>query len=181
MNRLLVAVVVAAAVLVAAPPVAAAPAPTPPPVDGGASVQTLEPSRPSTPVLDEQFLGDLARAGIRITDASVAVAGAHDVRAYLVAGAASKYRTLTADEMFAILDHDCRDRHLWALALYGLRRGEIAGLRWVNVDLKAKTVSVVENRVAVGKEVMVGTPKSKASNRALPMPDEVVEVLRAAT
>jgi integrase len=90
------------------------------------------------------------------------------------------YRTLTADEMFAILDHDCRDRHLWALALYGLRRGQIAGLRWVNVDLKAKTVSVVENRVAVGKEVMVGTPKSKASNRALPMPDEVVEVLRAA-
>jgi integrase len=97
-----------------------------------------------------------------------------------VAGAASKYRTLTADEMFAILDHDCRDRHLWALALYGLRRGEIDGLRWVNVDLKAKTVSIVENRVAVGKEVMVGTPKSKASNRALPMPDEVVEVLRAA-
>jgi integrase len=53
--------------------------------------------------------------------------------------------------MFVILDHDCRDRHLWALALYGLRRGQIAGLRWVNVDLKAKTVSVVENRVAVGK------------------------------
>jgi hypothetical protein len=86
MNRLLVAVVVAAAVLVAAPPVAAPPAPTPPPVDGGASVQTLEPSRPSTPVLDEQFLGDLARAGIRITDASVAVYGAHDTCAYMAAG-----------------------------------------------------------------------------------------------
>ena len=54
MNRLLVAVV--AAVLIAAPPVGAAPAPTPPPVDGGASVQTLEPSRPSTPARDEQFL-----------------------------------------------------------------------------------------------------------------------------
>jgi integrase len=97
-----------------------------------------------------------------------------------VAAAPSKYRTLSADEMFAILDHDCRDRHLWALALYGLRRGEITGLRWANVDLKAKTVNVVENRVVVGKQVVVGTPKSKASNRALPMPDEVVEVLRAA-
>jgi integrase len=32
----------------------------------------------------------------------------------------------------------------------------------------------------VGAEIMVGTPKSKASARTLPMPDEVVEVLRAA-
>ena len=60
------------------------------------------------------------------------------------------------------------------------RRGEIAGLRWANVDLNAKTVTVSENRVAVGKEIMSGTPKSKASTRTLPMPDEVVEVLRAA-
>jgi integrase len=97
-----------------------------------------------------------------------------------VAGAPRKYRTLTADEMFKILDHDCRDRHLWALALYGLRRGEIAGLRWANVDLKANTIIVAENRAVVDREVVVGTPKSKASNRALPMPDEVPEVLRAA-
>ena len=89
-------------------------------------------------------------------------------------------RTLSEKDMFRILDHECRDRHLWTLALYGLRRGEIAGLRWSNVDLKAKTVSVNENRVAVGKEIMTGTPKSKASTRRLPMPDEVVEVLQAA-
>ena len=97
-----------------------------------------------------------------------------------VAGEAGPMRTLTERDMLRILDHECRDRHLWALALYGLRRGEIAGLRWANVDLKAKTVTVVENRVAVGAEIMVGTPKSKASTRTLPMPDEVVDVLRAA-
>ena len=97
-----------------------------------------------------------------------------------VAGDPHKYRTLTDNEMFKILDHDCRDRHLWALALDGLRRGEIAGLRWANVDLKAKTVSIVENRVTIGNEVVTGTPKSKASTRTLPMPDEVVELLRAA-
>ena len=97
-----------------------------------------------------------------------------------VAGDPRKYRTLTDKEMFKILDHDCRDRHLWALALYGFRRGEIAGLRWASVDLKAKTVSIVENRVTVGKEVVTGKPKSKASTRTLPMPDEVVDVLRAA-
>lgn len=97
-----------------------------------------------------------------------------------VAGDPQKFRTLTADEMFCILDHECRDRHLWALALYGLRRGEIAGLRWANVDLKAKTVSIVENRVAIGKQIVTGTPKSNASNRTLPLPDEVVAVLEAA-
>jgi integrase len=97
-----------------------------------------------------------------------------------VAGEAGEMRTLTERDMFAILDHECRDQHLWVLALYGLRRGEIAGLRWANVDLKANTITVSENGVAVGKEIMTGTPKSKASTRTLPMPDEVVEVLRAA-
>jgi integrase len=97
-----------------------------------------------------------------------------------IAGEAGEMRTLTEQDMYRILDHDCRDRHLWTLALYGLRRGEIAGLRWTNVDLNAKTVSIVENRVAVGREIMSGTPKSRASARKLPMPDEVVDVLRAA-
>lgn len=97
-----------------------------------------------------------------------------------VAGDAEKFRTLTETEMFAILDNECRDAHLWALALYGLRRGEIAGLRWSNVDLKAKTISITENRVAVGKNIVSGSPKSKASNRELPIPEEVVSVLKAA-
>jgi integrase len=63
--------------------------------------------------------------------------------------------------------------------MYGRRRGEIAGLRWYNVDLKAKTVVIVENRVANGKQILTGTPKSKASNRMLPMPEEVVAILKA--
>lgn len=109
-----------------------------------------------------------------------------------LAGEAVGFRTLTDKEMFKILDHDCLDRHLWALALYGLRRGEISGLRWANVNLTDNTVSeggdelppkshrIVENRVAIGREIAVGTPKSKASNRTLPMPDEVVELLKPA-
>jgi len=121
----------------------------------------------TTAVLDDQMKqGNVARNVARLVDR--------------VAGNPRKYRTLTADEMFTILDHDCRDRHLWALALYGLRRGELAGLRWANVDLKAKTVTVAENRVTIGKQVVTGTPKSKASTRTLPMPDEVVELLKAA-
>ncbi len=121
----------------------------------------------TTAVLDDQVAqGNVVRNVAKLVDR--------------VAGDPQKFRTLSADEMFRILDHDCRDRHVWALALYGLRRGEIAGLRWANVDLKGKTVSIVENRVAVGKEIVAGKPKSKASTRTLPLPDEVVDVLRAA-
>lgn len=103
-----------------------------------------------------------------------------------------KFRTLTEDEMYRILDHDSRDRHLWTLALYGLRRGELAGLRWSHINLTdnpvgqgeaalpPKSLRVAENRVSFGKTVSTGTPKSKASQRTLPLPDDVVAVLKAA-
>jgi integrase len=109
-----------------------------------------------------------------------------------VAGDAKKFRTLTEAEMFRILDHECRDRHLWTLALYGLRRAEIAGLRWCNVNLTDKPIGegddelppkhlrIAETRVTVAAKILDETPKSKASRRMLPLPDEVVEVLKAA-
>ncbi|WP_412475216.1 tyrosine recombinase XerC [Gordonia sp. LUNF6] len=89
-------------------------------------------------------------------------------------------KTLTHEQMLTVLDHECRDRHLWTLALHGLRRGEIAGLRWENVDLDARTITIAETRVAVGKEVLTSTPKSKQSRRTLPLPQDVVDVLKAA-
>lgn len=78
--------------------------------------------------------------------------------------------TLTEHDMFRILDHDCQDRHLWALY----------GPRWTTVDLNAKTLRLMENRVAVGSEIISGTTKSKASAKTLPIPDEVDDALRAA-
>jgi hypothetical protein len=50
------------------------------------TVQQLQPSLPSTPARDDAFLAELARAGMRVTDASTAVAGARDTCAYLAAG-----------------------------------------------------------------------------------------------
>ena len=90
--------------------------------------------------------------------------------------------TYTEAEVSVLLAAIANDRlgHAWELALSGLRRGEIAGLRWTEVDLKAKTLSIVNNRVMAGSRAAENDPKSAASRRMLPLPDRVVSVLKVA-
>ena len=45
---------------------------------------------------------------------------------------------------------DDRNRHAWHLALAGLRRGEIAGQRWADIDLENRTLQIGATRVDVG-------------------------------
>ncbi|MGO9651564.1 tyrosine-type recombinase/integrase [Mycobacterium sp.] len=75
---------------------------------------------------------------------------------------------------------DNRLGHAWELALSGLRRGEIAGLRWADVDLDGKTMAIVNNRVSAGGRSVENDPKSATSRRTLPLPDRVVATLKAA-
>lgn len=90
--------------------------------------------------------------------------------------------TYTEQEVLVILAAIANDRlgHAWELALSGLRRGEIAGLRWADVDLKAKTLSITNNRVSAGGTTVENDPKSAMSRRMLPLPDRLVSVLKAA-
>jgi integrase len=62
--------------------------------------------------------------------------------------------------------------------LAGFRRGEIASLRWSDVDLEAKTLSVVNNRVQAGNVTVENDPKPARSRRTLPLPERLVTVLR---
>ena len=59
-----------------------------------------------------------------------------------------------------------------------MRRGELAGLRWCDVDLDAGELVVAENRVVVEHRVVTGTPKSDRSRR-IGLDPATVEVLRA--
>lgn len=90
--------------------------------------------------------------------------------------------TYSETEVLALLASLADDRlaHAWELALSGLRRGEIAGLRWRDIDLRGKTLAVVNNRVSAGGRTVENDPKSFASRRTLPLPDRLVAVLKAA-
>jgi len=72
-----------------------------------------------------------------------------------------------------------RESALWRLTMMGLRRGEVLGLRWSDVDLDKGLIHVRQARVLEGGVVVVNPPKTKAGIRSLPIPAEVVEDLKA--
>jgi integrase len=93
-------------------------------------------------------------------------------------------KTYTPDEIRLVLRAADKDRagHLWYLALSGLRRSELAGLKWSDIDLDAGTASVERGRVAAGSGVVVENgPKTLSSRRTLPLDDGLVAVLRRAS
>lgn len=62
--------------------------------------------------------------------------------------------------------------------LCGLRRGEIAALRWKNVDLTAGQIAVVQSAEQTRTAVRYKEPKSGRS-RTVALPATVLEELRA--
>lgn len=61
----------------------------------------------------------------------------------------------------------------------GLRTGELAGLKWSDIDFKNRTMKIertMEYRYSVG-EWRVGPPKSKSGYRTIPLTDEAIRIL----
>ena len=68
----------------------------------------------------------------------------------------------------------------WHLALSGLRRGEVCGLTWDDVDLEAGELNIRHTRILVDGVALGSTPKTAKGNRALPLPDSLRRVLKRA-
>ncbi|HTX86253.1 MAG TPA: site-specific integrase, partial [Streptosporangiaceae bacterium] len=67
----------------------------------------------------------------------------------------------------------------WLLSLHGLRRGEVTGLRWDDIDLDGRKLTVASARVAVYQRGTVEkSPKSRRGVRTLPLTDAAVAALR---
>jgi len=78
----------------------------------------------------------------------------------------------------AVADAD-RLAAAWRLTAYGLRRGEVCGLRWEDIDLAARTVTVCRARVLVEGRVVEKEPKSENGFRTLPLDDVLTAALQA--
>ncbi|MFI0775498.1 tyrosine recombinase XerC [Streptomyces sp. NPDC021212] len=76
-----------------------------------------------------------------------------------------------------------RGNRLWAayeLAVrIGLRRGEVLGLRWKDVDLTDGTITIRQTLQRVGGELLIAAPKTQRSARRVALPAECVTALRA--
>ena len=68
-------------------------------------------------------------------------------------------------------DTDAEWAHVWRMVGCGMRRSEVLGLDWTNVDREAGTVRVVQSRVRVGGRTVTDDPKSTASWRTVYVED----------
>jgi integrase len=85
------------------------------------------------------------------------------------------------EQLRCFLDHVQADRlyPAWLLiATTGMRRGELAGLRWADVDLEAGRASPRRPRVVVDNEVVVSEPKTAKGRRSLALDPVTVAALR---
>lgn len=64
-----------------------------------------------------------------------------------------------------------------ALSL-GLRRGEALGLRWIDVDLDARTLRINQQLQRLEGRLQMSEPKTKTSRRVLDLPDILITKLR---
>jgi integrase len=94
-----------------------------------------------------------------------------------------EYETWTPDQLARFLEL-ARD-HRWGIGYLlsvatGMRRAEVCGLRWDNVDLDAGRLDVRTTRLEIGSQIVdKPSPKSKHGRRTIALDDGVVAALRA--
>lgn len=95
-------------------------------------------------------------------------------------GLAPELGTWTAEDGVSFLKYVRDDPAYvaWLLAMYGLRRGEVLGLRWSDVDFEAQTITVRWTRSTTdGVDVVEGPPKTRKGIRTLPMDEALQKAL----
>ncbi len=88
----------------------------------------------------------------------------------------------SANEMKTFLDSVTNHKYYGVFLLlcqYGLRRGEAFGLRWKDIDFDKNCIYIRQAVYLVGNELKIGSLKTKASIRDLPMTERIkAELLR---
>ena len=69
---------------------------------------------------------------------------------------------------------------MFICAYLGLRRGELCGLRWSDVDLEHHTITIENTHTQAGKKEIEKGTKTASSTRTLYLPDTLCDMLKAA-
>ncbi len=94
----------------------------------------------------------------------------------------TRIRVLDVDEVRLLLEAARGDRleALYVLAVTtGLRQGELLALRWCDIDLAARTLTVQRNLVQLNGRLEITEPKTAASRRRVDLPCVAVAALEA--
>jgi integrase len=85
------------------------------------------------------------------------------------AGTVRPWTAEEARQFLAVSESDPLHAAFVLLILYGLRRGEVLGLRWQDIDFGAGTIRIEQQVQRVGGEMHIGPVKTRAGKRKLPL------------
>ena len=127
-------------------------------------------------VMLNKALSDAARKGTVVRNV-VALADAPS----LVARKRPEIKAWEVDQLVEFLD--AIESHRLAPAFEfaantGMRRGEVLGVRWRDIDLDARRVSVRQALVSVSYKVSISDVKTGTSRRTIDIEEDLVQVLR---
>ncbi|MBR5231769.1 MAG: site-specific integrase, partial [Clostridia bacterium] len=108
---------------------------------------------------------------------------ANSKRIFISAKKAAKREALGEEHIVQIMAALPRlqetDRLVMALLLFtGLRRGEVLGLRWEDIDWARGMIRVERAVTFKDNRPHLGPPKSEAGNRIVPMTKELMQILK---
>lgn len=90
-------------------------------------------------------------------------------------------KTFSSDQAVVFLKEADEGRYfaVYYLALTtGMRRGEILGLRWQDLDFERGTLSINKSLVRVKSGLVLQDPKTQKARRTIKLPDSAVRILR---
>jgi integrase len=120
------------------------------------SVKVIHPVRPHPVVWTDERVAEWRRTGVR-----------PPVAVWTLAQTARFLDAVKDDRLAGVW---------WLIALRGLRRGEVTGLRRADLDGAAKELSVHRQVVALPGVLYTGPPKSRAGNRTVALDGECARV-----
>jgi integrase len=124
-------------------------------------------------VVLRKALADAERLGLVVRNAAAS--------ARPPTAARREFNTWSSDELrefFATIRDDRIFPALVVLATTGMRRGELLGLRWHDVDLDAGQVAIVQTLTTINGVPTFGATKSSRSRRTVYLDPQTVAVLR---